>query len=176
MSRLKLKSNFQWAQVIGDFFYAFHCCIIDWPREIGFLFKHVASGIALILSAAICQAAPAQDTPEIKVDQEHLQMQSPGSKQLVYQIHQCNGFVLDTGGYIFKERAEHAGHRKVIQVIEGRNQLLCLPLTDGQSRYLVRANRSFTTGQKLVVGIGYQVDCSSTIKFYPDWIGLVEVR
>jgi hypothetical protein len=130
----------------------------------------------LSAGSSLVSGALAQSMPEIRVDQEHLQMQAPGSKQLIYEIHQCNGFVVDTTNYIFHERQEHAGHRKVIQVIAGRNQVLSLPLSDSQKRYTVAVAGGFRTGQRLTLGIGYQAEGGPTIKFFPAWIGLVDIK
>lgn len=132
--------------------------------------------VGLAVGNSLGSGASAQSMPEIRVDQEHLQMQTPGSKQLIYEIHQCNGFVVDTTDYIFHERPEHSGHRKVIQVIDGKNQVLSLPLSDSQKRYTVAVAGGFRTGQRLTLGIGYQAEGGPTIKFFPAWIGLVYIK
>lgn len=129
---------------------------------------------AVILNMAL--PASGAQLSEVKVDQEHLQMQVPGSKQLIYEVHQGSGFILDTSNYVFIEMQQHAGQKKVIQVIQGRNQVLSLPYSPAQKQYVISPPSGIKAGQRLAVGIGYQVDAGATLKFFPAWYGLVDVK
>ena len=136
------------------------------------LSRLLSLAVLLNMTLPVCGA----QLPEVKVDQEHLQMQVPGSRQLIYEVHQGSGFILDTSNYAFIEMQQHAGQKKVIQVIQGRNQVLSLPYSSAQKQYIITPPSGIKAGQRLAVGIGYQIDAGTTLKFFPAWYGLVDVK
>ena len=94
----------------------------------------------------------------------------------VREAQEVRGFGLDTTGWTMPEHKELPPGQKIVQVVGGPNKVYSLQYEDGKQRYSVSAPAGFHKGQKLVVGIGYEISANQKVNFYPTWIGLVNVK
>jgi len=135
---------------------------------------------------------PELELPILTIDKAHWQTQSiAGSEPLEYNIASGKGLIISTKGFEFTLPDEGGiSAPNIIQIILGKDQMYAMAFEPGVDLYTVNASNlvplygsqpfsGFSTGQKLIIAVGYLSPPGRETdqpKFTILWAGVVNVE